>query len=217
MLEKTREELVAAAALAAQAKNERCVLFGSWCFSAFNMVDGIDFNTESTTGCAAGRAGQETHELALRKENQMKNLQNAFGLKDAVEGQSFDRELQERKRLERIAEREAREKEKEKLRKEEEKRRKAAAKEAKKAAKAAKKAEGADSNLHKVRFEISLTPREFVWFYTSCNPWWQKLLIRCSILVDLGSISCRALLLTFRLNDWRPSSRSSGEAGKTRL
>jgi hypothetical protein len=97
-----------------------------------------------------GRAGQETHELALRKENQMKNLQNAFGIDDAVEGQAFDRELQEQKRLERIAAREARFKEKERQEKEEEKRRKKAAKEAKKAAKEAEMARNADRSLKKV-------------------------------------------------------------------
>jgi serine/arginine repetitive matrix protein 2 len=87
-----------------------------------------------------GRAGQETHELALRKENQMKNLQEAFGLTTAVEGQAFDRELQEQKRLDQIAEREARQKEKELRKKEEEKKREKAAKDQKKAIKAAEKA-----------------------------------------------------------------------------
>eukprot|EP00884_Botryococcus_braunii_P009421 jgi/Botrbrau1/18480/Bobra.0072s0062.2 len=108
MLRETREELIAAAALAAEINNER--------------------------------AGQETHELALRKENQMKVLQDAFGITTAVEGQAFDRELQEQKRLDQIAEREARQKEKELRKKEEEKKREKAAKDQKKAIKAAEKA-----------------------------------------------------------------------------
>ncbi len=49
----------------------------------------------------------ETHAVAARKEAEMDGLRAAFGLKQAPnEGDAFDRELQERKRLERQAERE---------------------------------------------------------------------------------------------------------------
>jgi serine/arginine repetitive matrix protein 2 len=78
--------------------------------------------------------------VALRKEGQMRKLQNAFGLGETVEGQAFNRDLQEQKKLERVAEREAKEKEREKARKESEKRKKQALKEAQKAEKKAKKA-----------------------------------------------------------------------------
>ncbi len=58
------------------------------------------------------RLGQETHEVARRKVEQMDKLRAAFGLSaEAKEGEAFDQELQEQKRQERIAEREAKEKE----------------------------------------------------------------------------------------------------------
>lgn len=41
----------------------------------------------------------------------MDRLRAAFGLGEVKEGEAFDQELQEQRRLERIAEREAREKE----------------------------------------------------------------------------------------------------------
>lgn len=49
--------------------------------------------------------------MARRKVEQMDKLRSAFGLGEVKEGEAFDQELQERKRQERIAEREAREKE----------------------------------------------------------------------------------------------------------
>ena len=42
---------------------------------------------------------KETHALAARKEEEMVGLRAAFGLKDVAEGEAFDRELQERKKL----------------------------------------------------------------------------------------------------------------------
>lgn len=53
---------------------------------------------------------QETHQLAARKAQQMDKLKNAFGFtEDIKEGDAFNRELQEQKKLDRIAEREAKE------------------------------------------------------------------------------------------------------------
>lgn len=50
--------------------------------------------------------------MALRKQEQMAKLSSAFGFDGEVrEGDAFNRELQEQKRQERIAEREAKEKE----------------------------------------------------------------------------------------------------------
>ena len=59
-------------------------------------------------GC---RLASETHEIARRKVEQMDKLRAAFGLgAEAKEGEAFDQELQEQRRQERIAEREAKEK-----------------------------------------------------------------------------------------------------------
>ncbi len=44
--------------------------------------------------------------MAARKEAEMVSLRAAFGLKEVREGDAFDRELQERKRQERLDERE---------------------------------------------------------------------------------------------------------------
>lgn len=53
---------------------------------------------------------QETHEIAARKERKMENMRRALGFEDdIVEGEAFDRELQEKKKQERIAERKRRE------------------------------------------------------------------------------------------------------------
>ncbi|KAG7669408.1 hypothetical protein KSW81_007563 [Nannochloris sp. 'desiccata'] len=53
---------------------------------------------------------KETHQLAARKAQQMDKLKNAFGFTaDIKEGDAFNRELQEQKKLDRIAEREAKE------------------------------------------------------------------------------------------------------------
>lgn len=63
------------------------------------------------------RSSHETHEVAARKEREMSTLKSAFGLKDVKEGDAFDRELQEQKKQERIAERLRMEKDKEKQKK----------------------------------------------------------------------------------------------------
>lgn len=58
----------------------------------------------------------DTHAIAQRKEQHMERIRNAFGFKDDIrEGEAFDRELQQEKRQQRIAEREAREEEKKAL------------------------------------------------------------------------------------------------------
>ncbi len=44
------------------------------------------------------REKQETHRLAERKQQQMAKLENAFGLSDVVEGEAFNRELQEERK-----------------------------------------------------------------------------------------------------------------------
>ena len=45
------------------------------------------------------RDKQETHRLAERKQQQMAKLENAFGLSNVVEGEAFNRELQEERKL----------------------------------------------------------------------------------------------------------------------
>ena len=63
---------------------------------------------------AAKETPTETHAVAARKEAEMDGLRAAFGLKEAPrEGDAFDRELQERKKQERLAERERAAKERE--------------------------------------------------------------------------------------------------------
>lgn len=84
----------------------------------------------------------ETHELAKRKASEMDKIRAAFGLgDDAKEGQAFDRDLQERLKAERMAEREAKQKAKEKEDKRRKKEQKKKAKQEKKAAKKQAKAE----------------------------------------------------------------------------
>jgi serine/arginine repetitive matrix protein 2 len=62
--------------------------------------------------------GQETHAVAQRKLEQMARLKNAFGFGEEVkEGDAFNRELQEQKRLEKIEEREQEKKRREKEKK----------------------------------------------------------------------------------------------------
>ena len=56
---------------------------------------------------AAKETPTETHAVAARKAAEMDGLRAAFGLKEAPrEGDAFDRELQERKKQERLQERE---------------------------------------------------------------------------------------------------------------
>jgi serine/arginine repetitive matrix protein 2 len=64
----------------------------------------------------------ETHEIAARKEREMEKVRHALGFKeDIVEGEAFDRELQEQKKQARIEERKRRERER--IEREEERRR----------------------------------------------------------------------------------------------
>eukprot|EP00890_Picochlorum_soloecismus_P000188 jgi/Picsp_1/116/NSC_00116-R1_srrm2 protein len=64
----------------------------------------------------------ETHEIAARKEREMEKVRHALGFKeDIVEGEAFDRELQEQKKQARIEERKR--KERERIEREEERRR----------------------------------------------------------------------------------------------
>ncbi|KFM23825.1 Pre-mRNA-splicing factor CWC21 [Auxenochlorella protothecoides] len=87
---------------------------------------------------------QETHQIAARKVEQMGRLRGAFGIGETKEGDAFDRELQDRRRQEKIAERENREQERRKAAKRAEKEKRRAERErereAKSTAKAAKKA-----------------------------------------------------------------------------
>lgn len=86
-----------------------------------------------TPPCLLRSLGNETHAVAERKLVQMDKLRAAFGLEEsAKEGEAFDRDLQEQRRLERIAEREQREKEREKEKRDAEKRRRQREKERKK-------------------------------------------------------------------------------------
>lgn len=48
---------------------------------------------------ACCRDKQETHRLAERKQQQMAKLENAFGLSGVVEGEAFNRELQEERKM----------------------------------------------------------------------------------------------------------------------
>ena len=62
---------------------------------------------------AGAGAAHETHEVALRKTEQMARLMNAFGFaEEGRVGDAFNRELQEQKRQQMIDEREAKEREK---------------------------------------------------------------------------------------------------------
>ena len=64
-------------------------------------------------------ARQDTHEIAARKEKQMEKIRGAFGFQgDIVEGEAFDRELQEEKKMKRIEEKEERERERRRKEKE---------------------------------------------------------------------------------------------------
>ena len=64
----------------------------------------------SAAGAAEPRRPGETHADAQMKAQEMSALKDAFGIGDGhVRGQAFDRELQERKKAERQAEREAHE------------------------------------------------------------------------------------------------------------
>ncbi|GMH32892.1 hypothetical protein BSKO_00726 [Bryopsis sp. KO-2023] len=74
---------------------------------------------ESAPTSIQEKGAQETHETARRKMEQMDRLKNALGLGDVKEGEAFDQELQEKRRQERVAEREAMEKERKKRLKEE--------------------------------------------------------------------------------------------------
>ena len=59
----------------------------------------------------AEKRSRSTHQRAYHKGRQMDTLGRALGLRDVVEGDAFDRELQEKRKQQRIAEREERERE----------------------------------------------------------------------------------------------------------
>ena len=71
------------------------------------------------------KKNRDTHEIAARKEKKMEIMKHALGFSDRniVEGEAFDRELQQRKKDERIAERQRREAERRKEEKQIEKKR----------------------------------------------------------------------------------------------
>jgi len=69
-----------------------------------NAGDGVDKREEGKL--------DDTHEIAARKVKQMEKMRDALGFReDIVEGEAFDRELQQRRKEERIAERKRREEE----------------------------------------------------------------------------------------------------------
>jgi hypothetical protein len=116
---------------------------------------------EGLTFCEICRTA-ETHELAKRKAGEMDKIRAAFGLEEGVqEGQAFDRDLQERLKAERIAEKETRQlaklKEEEKRKKDAKKEEKKRKKEEKKKVKEAKKAAALKE---KVNSSMLSTPSE---------------------------------------------------------
>mmetsp|Transcript_4466 Transcript_4466/g.16002 ORF Transcript_4466/g.16002 Transcript_4466/m.16002 type:complete len:243 (+) Transcript_4466:119-847(+) len=79
------------------------------------------------------RAANETHAIAARKEAEMSQMKAAFGLDSGhSEGRAFDRELQERQRMERLQQREEEERRKLKAVRDSEKAKKRAIKEERK-------------------------------------------------------------------------------------
>lgn len=69
-----------------------------------NVGDAVDKREEGKL--------DDTHEIAARKVKQMEKMRDALGFReDIVEGEAFDRELQQRRKEERIAERRRREEE----------------------------------------------------------------------------------------------------------
>eukprot|EP00976_Prorocentrum_cordatum_P087826 1187065-Prorocentrum_minimum.AAC.3 len=105
----------------------------------------------------ASKKIDETHMIALRKEKEMDTLRSAFGLSAVKEGDAFDRELQEKLRIEAREERDKKQREKEKadLKKEKDKMKamKKRKKELKKFKKEAKKAEKKKAKEEKKRAE----------------------------------------------------------------
>ena len=68
----------------------------------------VVLNAASEQAAVAASAPQETHASLQRKESELASLRSAFGLADEpVPGQAFDRELQEKLKAERLAQREA--------------------------------------------------------------------------------------------------------------
>lgn len=76
----------------------------------------------------------ETHELARRQQEKNKAFMQAAGLREVNEGDAFNRELQEQRKLERAVARQQAEQEREERKKQQEKERKRREKEAKKEA-----------------------------------------------------------------------------------
>jgi hypothetical protein len=76
----------------------------------------------------------ETHELARRQQEKNKAFLQAAGLREVNEGDAFNRELQEQRKLERAVARQQAEQEREERKKQQEKERKRREKEAKKEA-----------------------------------------------------------------------------------
>lgn len=61
---------------------------------------------ETKTASDAAVAAHETHALAQRKVEQMSKIGAALGLRDAVEGEAFDQELQAKRKEEKMRARE---------------------------------------------------------------------------------------------------------------
>lgn len=78
------------------------------------------------------RGDKETHWLAEQKEQELARLRDAWGLKDTVEGEAFNRDIQEAKKQARIEQRAKDKEEREERRQKEAEARAQAAKDAEK-------------------------------------------------------------------------------------
>ena len=78
------------------------------------------------------RSEKETHWLAEQKQQELARVRDAWGLKDTVEGEAFNRDIQEAKKQARIAQREKDKQEREDRKQQEQEARQKAAKDAEK-------------------------------------------------------------------------------------
>ena len=81
---------------------------------------------------AVSRTEKETHWLAEQKQQELARVRDAWGLKDTVEGEAFNRDIQEAKKQARIAQREKDKQEREEQKQREQEARQKAAKDAEK-------------------------------------------------------------------------------------
>lgn len=96
------------------------------------LEEEMESRAEQQRKAEASSAAMESHALAERKQEQMRVLRGALGVNDQTrEGDAFNRELQEQRRMERLKEREQREREREEARAREAKEKRRREKEAK--------------------------------------------------------------------------------------